>query len=67
MPKIRDHSVNGIYFNSSLVLPYLKRAKNFKELLVWLYLRSISTDNFHEVLGDISVKAYALSSVPSAD
>ncbi|MGP1924078.1 MAG: hypothetical protein ACTS73_03950 [Arsenophonus sp. NEOnobi-MAG3] len=33
VPKIRDHSNNEISFNSSLLPPYLKCAKNIEELL----------------------------------
>ncbi|MGP1924576.1 MAG: hypothetical protein ACTS73_06790 [Arsenophonus sp. NEOnobi-MAG3] len=36
MPKVRDHSGNGICFNS-LLPPYLKRAKTVEEVLLpWL-------------------------------
>ena len=50
VPKIRDRSNFGIKFNSSLVPPYLKRAKNIEEFLPWLYLRGISTGDFSETL-----------------
>ncbi len=50
VPKVRDRSGNGIRFNSSLLPPYLKRAKSVEELLPWLYLRGISTGDFHEAL-----------------
>lgn len=50
VPKIRDRSGNGIRFNSALPPPYLKRAKSVEELLPWLYLRGISTGDFHEAL-----------------
>ena len=33
IPKVRDRSGSGIKFNSSLLPPYLKRAKNINELL----------------------------------
>jgi putative transposase len=36
--------------SSSLVPPYLKRAKNIDEFLPWLYLRGISTGYFSETL-----------------
>ncbi|MGP1925018.1 MAG: hypothetical protein ACTS73_09395 [Arsenophonus sp. NEOnobi-MAG3] len=35
MPKIRDRIGNGICFNSSLLLLYLKADKNVEELLPW--------------------------------
>ena len=50
VPKVRDRSGNGIHFNSTLLPPYLKRAKSVEELLPWLYLRGISTGDFHEAL-----------------
>lgn len=53
VPKVRDRSGSGICFNSTLLPPYLKRAKNVEELLPWLYLRGISTGDFHEALGSL--------------
>ncbi len=50
VPKIRERSGNGIYFNSTLLPPYLKRATSVEELLPWLYLRGISTGDFHKAL-----------------
>jgi transposase-like protein len=50
IPKVRDRSGSGIKFNSSLLPPYLKRAKNINELLPWLYLKGISTGDFQEAL-----------------
>lgn len=50
VPKVRDRSGSGIYFNSQLLPPYLKRARNLEELLPWLYLRGISTGDFQESL-----------------
>ena len=50
IPKVRDRSNSGIKFNSQLIPPYLKRAKNIEELLPWLYLRGISTGDFSESL-----------------
>ena len=50
VPKVRDRSGNGIRFNSTLLPPYLKRAKSVEELLPWLYLRGISTGDFHQAL-----------------
>jgi len=38
IPKVRDRSGSGIKFNSGLVPPYLKRARNMEEFLPWLYL-----------------------------
>lgn len=50
VPKVRDRSGGGIRFTSSLLPPYLKRAKSVEELLPWLYLRGISTGDFNEAL-----------------
>ncbi|MGP1923822.1 MAG: hypothetical protein ACTS73_02430 [Arsenophonus sp. NEOnobi-MAG3] len=52
MIKVRDRSGNGIYFKSSLLPPYLKRAKNDEESLAWLYLVGIYIHHadFNEVL-----------------
>ncbi len=43
IPKVRDRSGNGVKFNSSLILPYLKLTKNVATLLPLLYLKGIST------------------------
>ena len=48
--KVIDSSNSGIKFNSKLVQPYLKPAKNIEELLPWLYLSWISTGDFFESL-----------------
>jgi len=50
VPKVRDRSGQGIKFNSTLIPPYLKRAKSIEELLPWLYLKGVSTGNFQEAL-----------------
>lgn len=60
VPKVRDRSGSGICFNSSLLPPYLKRSSSIDELLPWLYLRGISTDQ--EALGALlGEKAKGLS------
>lgn len=38
-PKVSDRSGSGVKFNSSLLPPDLKRAKNLDELIPWQYLR----------------------------
>ena len=50
MPKVRDRGGGGIVFNSALLPPYLKRAKNVEEFLPWLYLKGISTGGCREAL-----------------
>jgi len=50
IPKVRDRSGRGIKFNSNLVPPYLKRTREVEEFLPWLYLKGVSTGDFHEAL-----------------
>jgi hypothetical protein len=50
VPKVRDKGGRGIKFNSMLVPPYLRKAKNVEEFLPWLYLKGVSTGNFRETL-----------------
>jgi transposase-like protein len=54
VPRVRDRGVNEdggkIRFRSSLVPPYLRKAKSIEELLPWLYLKGISTGDFSEAL-----------------
>ena len=54
VPRVRDRGVNEdgskIRFRSSLVPPYLRKAKSVEELLPWLYLKGISTGDFSEAL-----------------
>ena len=38
---------------SSLVPPYLRKAKSVEELLPWLYLKGISTGDFSEALASL--------------
>ncbi|MDY6816973.1 MAG: IS256 family transposase [Pseudomonadota bacterium] len=54
VPRVRDRGANPdgtkIRFRSSLVPPYLRKAKSLEELLPWLYLKGISTGDFSEAL-----------------
>jgi transposase-like protein len=54
VPRVRDRGANAdgstIKFRSSLVPPYLRKAKSVEELLPWLYLKGISTGDFSEAL-----------------
>jgi putative transposase len=54
VPRVRDRGSNAdgskIRFRSSLVPPYLRKAKSVEELLPWLYLKGISTGDFSEAL-----------------
>lgn len=46
----RDPADGRIHFTSSILPPYLRRAKSVEELLPWLYLKGISTGDFSEAL-----------------
>ncbi|WP_445366618.1 IS256 family transposase [Methylomonas sp. BW4-1] len=50
VPKVRDRSGGGIKFNSSLVPPYVRKAKRVEAALPWLYLRGISTGDMQDAL-----------------
>nr|WP_289143285.1 IS256 family transposase [uncultured Halomonas sp.] len=50
VPKVRDRSGGGARFNSSLLPPYLKRARSIEELIPRLYLKGISTGDYQEAL-----------------
>ncbi len=53
-PRVRDRQPEGaggrIRFTSSILPPYLRRARSVEELLPWLYLKGISTGDFAEAL-----------------
>ena len=50
VPRVRDRGANAdgskVRLSSSLVPPYLRKAKSVEELLPWLYLKDISTGDF---------------------
>jgi len=52
VPRVRDRGEQAekIRFTSSLLPPYLRKAKSVEELLPWLYLKGISTGDFQEAL-----------------
>jgi len=56
VPRVRDRGAETdpgaekIRFTSSLLPPYLRRARSVEELLPWLYLKGISTGDFGEAL-----------------
>lgn len=50
VPRARDRGQGSIRFTSALLPPYLRRAKSVEELLPWLYLKGISTNDFSEAL-----------------
>jgi len=52
VPRVRDRGdgAEKIRFTSSILPPYLRKAKSVEELLPWLYLKGISTGDFQEAL-----------------
>lgn len=54
VPRIRDRHPNSrggrVRFNSSIIPPYLRRAKSIETLLPWLYLKGVSTGDFTDAL-----------------
>ncbi len=52
VPRVRDRGGNAekVRFTSTILPPYLRKAKSIEELLPWLYLKGISTGDFHEAL-----------------
>ena len=53
-PRVRDRDPQAtggrIRFTSSILPPYLRRAKSVEALLPWLYLKGISSGDFSEAL-----------------
>ena len=63
VPKVRDRSGSGIYFNSHMLLTYLRHTKSITELIPWPYLKGLSTGDYSEALGSLlGKKAKGLSS-----
>lgn len=52
VPRVRDRGEGAekVRFTSSLLPPYLRKARSVEELLPWLYLKGISSGDFHEAL-----------------
>jgi transposase-like protein len=54
VPRARDRHPSSdsgpIRFKSSLLPPYLRKTKSMEELIPWLYLKGISTNDFTEAL-----------------
>ena len=52
VPRVRDRGDHAekVRFTSSILPPYLRKAKSVEELLPWLYLKGISTGDFQEAL-----------------
>ena len=54
VPRTRDRQPDNesglIRFRSSLLPPYLKKTKSMEELIPWLYLKGVSTNDFSDAL-----------------
>jgi transposase-like protein len=50
VPKVRSRTQEPVTFRSSLVPPYVRRAKTVEAALPWLYLKGISTGQMQEAL-----------------
>lgn len=52
VPRVRERAPEGerLKFTSTILPPYLRRAKSIEEFLPWLYLKGISTGDFSEAL-----------------
>jgi transposase-like protein len=50
VPKVRSRTEESVVFRSSLVPPYVRKAKSVEAALPWLYLRGISTGQMQEAL-----------------
>jgi len=51
VPKARSRTEEAAVFRSTLVPPYVRRAKSLDAALPWLYLHGVSTGNMREALG----------------
>lgn len=62
---VRDpgREVEKVRFTSTILPPYLSKAKSIKDLLFFLYLKGLSTGDFHEALAALlGANAAGLSS-----
>jgi transposase-like protein len=50
VPRARDRGGEGFSFSSSLLPPYLRKSRSIEELLPWLYLKGLSTNDMQEAL-----------------
>jgi transposase-like protein len=48
-PRVRDRGQEAP-FSSKILPPYLRKTRSIEELLPWLYLKGVSTGDFHEAL-----------------
>ena len=50
VPRTRNRGEGEMKFSSAILPPYLRRTKSVEELLPWLYLKGISTNDFSDAL-----------------
>jgi putative transposase len=50
LPKARSRTAQSVVFRSTLVPPYVRRAKSLDAALPWLYLHGVSTGDMREAL-----------------
>jgi len=50
VPKVRSRTGEPVVFHSSLVPPYVRKAKSVEAAIPWLYLKGISTGQLHTAL-----------------
>ena len=50
VPKVRSRTGEAVVFRSSLVPPYVRKARRVEAALPWLYLKGISTGRMQEAL-----------------
>lgn len=64
IPKVRSRMGESVVFRSSLVPPYVRKARRVEAALPWLYLKGISTGRMREAL-DVLVGREARGLSPS--
>ena len=69
MPRARDRQPHQgsepIRFTSSLLPPYLRKTRSMEDLIPWLYLKGISTNDFSEALSALVGKETPGLSAPT--
>ena len=53
VPKVRAIVGEPVKFNSSLVPPYVRKARTLEAALPWLYLKGISTGDMSDALSEL--------------
>ncbi len=56
-----DDDGNRLRFTSQILPPYLRKTKKIEELIPWLYLKGISTNDMPEALGHLGFDGSGLS------